>query len=303
MDRTQSTSIDEDKCIGCGKCVPVCPADAISMKNGKAVVTGNESLACGHCEAVCPVGAVRVGRIDPTTANFETFTAAVNWIAPGDADTAELVQLMRSRRSCRNYQTRPVNRSVLEDLVKIGITAPSGSNCQRWTFTLLPDRTSMIDFGNAIAGFFHRLNRLSEKAMVRNLLKWIGKGELDWYFRNYHDSVRDALQEREATGRDRLFHGATAGIVVGSKTGASCPAEDALLATQNILLAAHTMGLGSCLVGFAVSAMKQDRKIQTRIGIPAEESVCSVIALGYPNETYQRCTGRLPVTIRTTTLS
>jgi len=57
-------------------------------------------------------------------------------------------------------------------------------------------------------------------------------------------------------------------------------------AAQNILLAAHAMGLGSCLIGFAVAAMKNDPSIQRSISIPAEETVYAVIALGYPDETY-----------------
>ena len=49
--------------------------------------------------------------------------------------------------------------------------------------------------------------------------------------------------------KDQLFHGSTAAILTGSNPGVSCPAEDAPLATQNILLAAHSIGLGSCLIG------------------------------------------------------
>jgi len=56
-------------------------------------------------------------------------------------------------------------------------------------------------------------------------------------------------------------------IVVGSNRG-SCPAEDALLATQNILLGAHALGLGTCLIGFAVSAMQKDVRIKDLLKIP-----------------------------------
>lgn len=100
------------------------------------------------------------------------------------------------------------------------------------------------------------------------------------------------LEEWEVSGKDRLFHGATAAIIVGSKPGASCPTEDALLATQNILLAAHSMGLGSCLVGFAVSTLKESPAIKRSIGIPDDETVYSVIALGYPDESYEAVAGR-----------
>jgi len=63
-----------------------------------------------------------------------------DWLPHGDFDTAGLARLMASRRSCRNYSDRPIDRAILEDLVGIGITAPSGTNCQYWTFTLLPER-------------------------------------------------------------------------------------------------------------------------------------------------------------------
>ncbi len=108
----------------------------------------------------------------------------------------------------------------------------------------------------------------------------------------------EGLADWEARGRDRLFHGATAAILVGSRPGASCPAEDALLATQNILLGAHALGLGSCLIGFAVSAMQKDGRIQESLNIPREEPVHAVIALGHPAVTYQRMAGRRKAAVR-----
>ena len=104
--------------------------------------------------------------------------------------------------------------------------------------------------------------------------------------------VSENLVEWEQHQRDRLFHGATAVIVVGSKPGGSCPMEDALLASQNILLGAHSMGLGTCLIGFAVAAMQNDPTIKKFLKIPDEETVYAVIAMGYPDEEYEGLTGR-----------
>jgi nitroreductase len=133
---------------------------------------------------------------------------------------------------------------------------------------------------------------------LRKTLKTLGKRTLDDYYRDYYESVQEALEQYDRTGRDRLFHGATAAIVVGARPGASCPAEDALLATQNILLAAHAMGLGTCLIGFAVEAMRAERSIARKLGIPDEESVHAVIALGYPDEAYQKVCGRKKPLVR-----
>ena len=298
IDRKVTTVIDPEKCIGCGLCVKVCPSETISMQDDKAWVTGDRSLQCGHCMAVCPVDAVRVDEIDAQSLSFNSFNIENSWLPCGESDTARLVQLMASRRSCRNYCEQTVDRSVLEDLVKIGTTAPSGTNSQNWTFTIFPDPTAVNEFGQRIGSFFKNLNRMAEKRWMRKALKLIGKPALDNYYREYYPSVKDGLREWEFSGRDRLFHGATAVIVVATKPGGSCPVEDALLATQNILLAAHSMGLGTCLIGFAVEAIQNDSAMQQFLTIPAEETVCSVIAIGYPEEKYEGLTGRKKVVMR-----
>jgi nitroreductase len=268
------------------------------MRDDKAAVTGDRSQQCGHCVAVCPADAIRVTAIDNDSFSFNTFEIHSRWLPHGNFDTAQLVRLMASRRSCRNYRDKAVPREMLEDLVKIGVTAPSGTNSQQWTFTILPSRESVLELGQQIGLFFRRVNRLAQRRWLRKLLKWIGKNQLENYYREHYQSVKAALEDWERYKRDRLFHGATALIVVGSKPGGSCPMEDAMLATQNILLAAHSMGLGSCLIGFAVEAMQNDPSIQRYLKIPDEEKVIAVVALGYPDETYQTLTGRKKIVPR-----
>lgn len=300
MKRRVTTIIQAERCVGCGLCIRVCPSGTISMQDGKAAVTGNSSLACGHCAAVCPENAIMLTAIHNDAFLFKTFQEDEIWLAPGEYDTAQLVRLMRSRRSCRNYTDKPVEASVLEDLVRIGTSAPSGTNSQKWAFTILPTRHDVNALGGRISQFFRRLNKMSEKMYLRLGLKLIGRSELDDYYQAYYESVREALREWEQSGRDQLFHGASALIIVGSAPGASCPAEDALLATQNILLAAHAMGLGTCLIGFAVEAMRKDPPVKQFANIPDDEDVHAVIAVGHPDEKYQRPAGRKRAVIRLT---
>jgi nitroreductase/NAD-dependent dihydropyrimidine dehydrogenase PreA subunit len=292
MNRTVTTVIDHDRCNGCGFCIAVCPKGTLSLQDGLAYVTGEESLNCGHCAAVCPQDAVRVEGIDPALSTYNTFNSDNNWLPFGAFDTGSLVQLMRSRRSCRNYLEKPVERPVLEDLVKIGITAPSGSNCQLWSFTILPDRKAVLELGNHIGCFFKRINRLAEKAWLRGFLKLLGRWTLSTYYENHYQSVKTGLERWETHGEDLLFHGAPAIIIVASHNDASCPAEDALLAAQNMLLAAHSMGLGTCLIGYAIEVMRRDKRVNRFVGLPDNETPYAVIALGYPDERYESVTGR-----------
>ncbi|MDJ0783193.1 MAG: nitroreductase family protein [Desulfosarcinaceae bacterium] len=298
--RQVTTHIDTTRCTGCGRCVQVCPKETLSMAGDKAVVSGNESMHCDHCAAVCPEGAIRVNAVDASLSRFDNFETEAEWLPYGEGGTSQLVRLMRSRRSCRNFRQAPVSLGLLQDLVKVGITAPSGSNHQPWTFTLLPDRAQVEAFAQRIAHFFEKLNRTAEKGWLRLLLRWCGQSSLSNYYRDHHATVKAGLDAWRSGGRDLLFHGAPAVIVVAADKSASCPAEDALLAAQNMLLAAHTLGLGTCLVGFAVEALRNDASLRSALEIPAEEAPHAVIALGWPRkvETYSTLCGRLPVTIR-----
>ncbi|AGW13310.1 nitroreductase family protein [Megalodesulfovibrio gigas] len=290
------TIVDEERCIGCGLCVRVCPSRTLRMVDGKAKPTGRTSIQCGHCQAVCPTGAVQVTTLDPRTYEFATFSASSEWSGFGKDDPGVLARLMASRRSCRNFKDAPVSRDMLEDLVKLGIAAPSGTNSQRWTFTLLPTRAAVARHVEDVAGYFNALNKKAEKRWLRLGLRLLGQPELEQYYRSYYRAVARAYRDWQEHGIDRLFHSAPAAILVGCAPGASCPAEDALLATQNMLLGAHAMGLGTCLIGYAVAAMRRDPTIQQRLGVPGEECIYAVIALGWPDERYQHVAlRRMPI--------
>jgi nitroreductase len=222
---------------------------------------------------------------------------------PGTANVLELVTLMRSRRSCRNYRNKAVGLEMLEDLVKIGTTAPSGTNSQSWNFVILPERADVLVLGGMVADFYRKLNRLAANPFLRFIMQIINGDSLGRYYRRYHNSVTEALRDWDEKETDRLFHGAAAALLVTGKKQAGCPAEDALLATQNILLAAHAMGLGSCLVGFAVEAMRREPGLRRRAGIVDDEEVYSVIALGYPAVTYLRPANRKVVVPRILSLA
>ena len=57
--------INEEKCIGCGACISICPQSIIEMVDGKARIT-NELLCdgLGGCIRRCPEGAMSMHEID-----------------------------------------------------------------------------------------------------------------------------------------------------------------------------------------------------------------------------------------------
>lgn len=47
-------------CLGFGSCVKVCPADAIHVRNGVAVVDPGSCVGCGLCAKECPLGLIEL---------------------------------------------------------------------------------------------------------------------------------------------------------------------------------------------------------------------------------------------------
>lgn len=286
--------IDSTICSGCGLCSDVCPYNALTVIDGTATYMIDDCFLCGHCEAVCPDNAITIPGLSPSVEGLlhEKYGCEVNG---SGIETGALIGLMASRRSCRNFKKREVSLEILKELVQVGITAPSGTNCQPWNFIILPRRVDVAQFGTLVGNYFKKLNRLAESRVVRIFSRlFIGRG-LTRYYHNHYESVKEALRNWDERGEDQLFHGAPATILVTAKKDASCPAEDALLATENILLVAHSMGLGSCLIGFVVEAVRRDKVLRDTLVLPEDEIVYAVIAIGHPKLPYLRPAGRKKV--------
>ena len=53
--------LDEEKCVGCGMCLTVCPHEVFSLNNGRAVIKDRDAcMECGACAVNCPVEALKV---------------------------------------------------------------------------------------------------------------------------------------------------------------------------------------------------------------------------------------------------
>lgn len=51
--------IRAERCTGCGDCVEACPAGALELREGVAVLARPEDCRyCGDCETLCPQGAI-----------------------------------------------------------------------------------------------------------------------------------------------------------------------------------------------------------------------------------------------------
>ena len=97
--------------------------------------------------------------------------------------------------------------------------------------------------------------------------------------------VRKKLADAIPTGK--FISSAPLGIAVIVNPKASThPVEDGAAATQNMLLEAHSLGLGACWIGAYGTANEEAAK--KILNIPEEERILSIIAIGHPAESPEK---------------
>lgn len=277
--------IDENRCNKCGKCIEVCPKDSITIIEGKITHLTGDCILCSHCYAVCPTEAISFDPALLRKSMFYTFT--IDDHRHHSISAQDFAAFSMERRSIRKYRETPVATEILRDLVEFATTAPSGSNCQNWEFTVIPERSKVFELASAIRDFFLRINSIVRNPLLRYLSVVFAGTALIKYYRDHFSSVELGLMEAEK-GRDLLFHGAPALIIIHSDMEGSLPLEDGQYAAYNIALLAHAMGLGSCFIGYASETLNRSNKIKESVGIPRKNRVLAVLALGYPDVTFER---------------
>jgi nitroreductase len=177
---------------------------------------------------------------------------------------------IKRRRSIRAYKSDKIPREVLKAVIESGNDAPSGMNSQPWRFVVVEDKA------------LHK--RLLEAAVpnARKLLEPLKETNPE----RYH-----LIMKRYDDLDDPIYYSAPAIIFVlgiGTYADLSCP-----LACQNMLLAAYSLGLGSCWVQFG-SLITDSKEITEALGIREGEKIFGPIVVGYPREAPEAPQKRLP---------
>jgi nitroreductase len=169
-----------------------------------------------------------------------------------------VTEAIKTRRSVRSYQSKPVPREIVDAIIEAGNEAPSAMNSQPWRFVVVE-------------------NAEVKKKLLRAALPNARK-ILDLVKES--DPVRhEAIMKRLSELPDPVYYSAPVIIfVIGSGRYAqhSCP-----LACENMMLAAHSMGLGSCWVGFG-SMVTDDQEVKLILELKDDEMIFGPILLGYP---------------------
>lgn len=265
--------IDEKKCKKDGFCVQECPFGIISLgaDNGYPdIITGGEIFcsSCGHCVAVCPHGALSHEKVPIEGSPIIKKELMVN--------ERQAVQFLRSRRSIRFYEEKPVEQEKIRKLIEVARYAPSAGNMQPVEWLVISDK----NFLKTLAG------------MTIDWLRQRLKNEPN--LAKFYPPFQSILTQWDS-GADSVLRNAPVLIVASAPKEAANGMVDVTLVLCYMDLLAPTMGLGTCWAGLLQGAILSSPSLKEIVGIPSRHSHHYPLMLGYPKrKNYSRLPERKP---------
>jgi nitroreductase len=159
------------------------------------------------------------------------------------------------RRAERAYTSEGVDETVLRELIDAAVQAPSAMNAQSWTFCIVRDPTMLADIATR-----------AREHMLANTPAGLLSHHVDTVL---HEANFD------------IFYGAPALVLICSTTDHPWAVENCALAAENLMLAAHAAGLGTCWIGFA-QAWLRSAEGKAFLNIPSEIRPVAPIIVGHP---------------------
>jgi len=168
----------------------------------------------------------------------------------------EVTKTIAARRSVRKYAPRPLTAEELETILECGVLAPSGLNSQQWFVAAIRD-----------PALLRRIARKQKEAML---------------------AMPDLPESMKARAEDPAFDatfGAPAVLLV-TAPGARGN-TDACLLGENMVLAAQSLGLGTCISGSICMAFQGEKggELLRSLGVPEGYAPVFAITVGEPGET------------------
>jgi nitroreductase len=165
---------------------------------------------------------------------------------------------IKERRSCRKFQPEPISDADIDKILEAGNWAPSPANQQPWEFVVITN-------GAVKEKLFSESEVCKKKLFERSGWKWLEKFPID--FVKESPVIIALIGDPKKSGADLfLDEGTGRGYIEG------CSA-----AAQNMMLAAHALGLGS--LWFTLFEAQAVRQV---LGLDAGKDPIALLCVGKP---------------------
>jgi nitroreductase/NAD-dependent dihydropyrimidine dehydrogenase PreA subunit len=277
------TGIDPKKCTVCGVCVRECPAGLYTLDGDKKVIYGDPHAwctGCGHCVAACPKDAI----------TYDANEKSPEYKNMNGLSSADTIKLLHTKRTARVYKNRDIPKQEIENLLNVMRYAPSGHNAQPCEYIIIKDREIKRMLAEATIKsfkafrFLMKINKLLKPFVPKSLYELLSDQSTAL-------GIDEMIIEYDS-GKDIFFFDAPVVILVHVPNLGGLSYVDPTIAFTYGMLAAHTMGIGSCWMGFIMMAVAKHKKIMQQLNIPKGRLIAGVMTLGYTNQKYYRVPAR-----------
>jgi len=187
------------------------------------------------------------------------------------SDYDRLLEWIRSRRSIRQYSDRAVSREDIGRLLEAARWAPSNHNRQPWRFLVLEDKQQIGQLAESVRqGLSEKLKSMPPAAAVYAEA-----------FKHYATFFSCAPVLLVVLHKQPVS--VSAPLLAGLKNPALVSGEplSVAMSVQNLLLAAHTLGLGGCVLTGPLLVQDALSKV---LDLPAGHDLTCFVAIGHPAE-------------------
>ena len=203
----------------------------------------------------------------------------------------DILDIINSRKSIRRFKPDPVPEGLILKILESARWAPTGENYQPWRFIVVRDQETKNKIGD-----------LAKVGSGSRMTAWYCLGHMQERFMKIEDEEKRAQVLRFMYSGEVSEFAKVAPVVIavmGSlQLGSVDVPYDLSASIENMLLEAHSLGLGGCWVHGPVASSRDAAKFKKILNVPTEMNAYKVIAylaFGYALEQRRHPRPKLPL--------
>lgn len=175
----------------------------------------------------------------------------------------EMMETIMHRRAIRRFEEKQVDETALQQILRVELYAPSAGGRQGVIFAVSQDKETNERLG--------RIKRANSQSRMATATSYVSKEQ---------PSIADDPALKNA------FYDAPTVITLFAPKNFLFSAEDCAVAAENMMLAADSLGVGSCYIGQGWTAFADPygQEVLRRWGIRTDYYAVIQLLLGYPRE-------------------
>lgn len=191
---------------------------------------------------------------------------ADNIKATGEQISNAVLDNIYQRRSVRNYSDKEVPDEIIKEIIRAGTYAPSAVNKQPWRFVVVKNRQFIDEYDDRAKKAFLAAFKGTENPDLARYVQHLSKPTT------------------------RILYGAPVFILVFASPEV-IDENDCALAAENMMLAANSLGIGSCWIGLA-AGLGNDKEFLKEVGVSEGHKLIAPLIFGYPAKENRKAPAR-----------